>query len=816
VLRYKQNKGDKAMTEESKPEDLGRYFWRAGNRIQIIEHPDRFTVRMKRGVAREKIATDYHTTHRRRLRRQNLDEFSVDAEERDAVMERVRRGSEVEFASHVYAPADDPQAKFYLTNQITVQFKPNVSDVEIEKIITELGLTLVKEVRGAPRAYVFQAGPQAAENPIKIANRLAESDKVLVSEPNVAVASKSYYTPTDTLFPEQWHLFNTGGPLLSTAGHIDTVHAWDLTRGERSVIVAVADDSCDLNHADFQGSGKIVAPRDFAGQDFEPLPELEDDNHGTACCGVAVAEETGTGVVGVAPGCALMPIRTSGNIDDGAIEDLCDWVIDHGASVMSCSWGVNARSFSLSLRMRIDLHRVATAGRGGKGCVVVFAAGNENRPVNGTVNETGWPNNQPSGPTQWLAGFAAHEDVIAVAASSSLATKSAYSNWGGEIAVCAPSNNVRPRTFPQVTVQVTGRGIVTTDRVGPSGYSTTDYTRDFGGTSSACPTVAGAAALILSANPNLTAREVRDILQATADKIVDNTTDPQLGNSFGGYDANGHSQWFGFGRINTFQAVTEARRRLQGPTGSVVRKDSSPALAIPDNDSGGARNTISISETGSLASIKIGVDISHTFIGDLRITLIAPSGRQTVLHNRNGGSTDNIRRSYDAASTPGLSALAGEPIQGNWVLWVQDLAPADRGTLNRWELEITKRAGTLIEVQEAPGITIPDNNPAGIERTLNVAESGQVQDLEVSVDITHTYIGDLSVTLVSPAGTQALLHNRSGGSQDNLVRTFRFADTPALQTLRGQSVQGAWKLRIADLEAADVGKLNRWGVKISR
>ncbi|MGH8527537.1 MAG: proprotein convertase P-domain-containing protein, partial [Gammaproteobacteria bacterium] len=119
-------------------------------------------------------------------------------------------------------------------------------------------------------------------------------------------------------------------------------------------------------------------------------------------------------------------------------------------------------------------------------------------------------------------------------------------------------------------------------------------------------------------------------------------------------------------------------------------------------------------------------------------------------------------------------------------------------------------------VEESPGTTIPDNNPAGIERTLNVAESGPIQDLDVSVDITHTYIGDLTVTLVSPTGMRAVLHNRGGGSRDNLVRSFRFSDTPALQALRGQSLQGAWKLRMADLEAVDVGKLNRWGLKVSR
>jgi subtilisin-like proprotein convertase family protein len=803
------------MAEPSDQKDLGHYLWRAGERIAIVELPDRFTVRLKRGVAKEKVATDYHATHRSELRRQDLDEYAVDAEERDAVMDRVRQGSEVEFASHVYAPADEPQAKLYLTDQITVQFKLEVSDDEIEQITSALGLSLVKEVRGVPRDFVFRVGSQAAENPIKIANRIAQSDKVLLSEPNVAIASKSHYIPSDTLFPEQWHLFNSGGPWLATASHIDAAHAWDITRGERSVIVAVADDSCDLNHTDFQGAGKVVAPRDFAGQDFQPLPELEDDNHGTACCGVAVAEETGIGVVGVAPGCALMPIRTSGYIDDSSIEDLCDWVIDHGASVVSCSWGVNARSFSLTLRMRNALHRAATVGRGGKGCVLVFAAGNENRPVNGTVNESGWPNNQPSGPTQWLAGFAAHEDVIAVAASSSLATKSAYSNWGPEISVCAPSNNVGPRTYPRITTAVNGRGIVTTDRVGPSGYSSTDYTRDFGGTSSACPTTAGVAALILSANPSLSASEVRDVLQSTADKIVDNSTDPQLGNRFGTYDSNGHAQWFGSGRINALKAVSEAKRRLQGATGQTTRKSASPALAIPDNNANGARNAMRIDDTASLASIKVGVDISHTFIGDLRVSLIAPSGTQVVLHNRNGGSADNIRKTYDASTTPGLSALAGEPIQGDWGLAVQDLAAIDVGTLNQWDLDITTRATTIIDVQETPGIQIPDNTPVGIERSLTVTDSGQIQDMEVAVDITHTYIGDLTVTLVSPGGTQVALHNRSDGSQDNLVRSFRFADTPVLQALRGESLQGAWKLRVADHEAADVGKLNRWALKIS-
>lgn len=802
------------MANEKKTRTIGSYFRRGDHRIDIVEVPDRFTVRMKRGMSAANVTANYTANHRRRLRRQNLDEFAIDSAQRDVVMDRVRQGNEVEFASHVYALKSEPETHLYLTDQITVKFTPEATDDEIEKLALGHGLEYVKEVTGMPRTYVFKVGPQAKENPIKIANRLAENDKVELSEPNLAVVSRSHHTPTDTLFPQQWHLNHSGGPLLSLASHIDAVRAWDITRGQRAIIVAVADDSCDTTHVDFQGSGKIVSPRDFAGQDFDPLPELVDDNHGTACCGVAVAEETGVGTVGVAPGCALMPIRTSGYIDDESIEDLCDWVIDHGAAVLSCSWSASARYFRLSTRMQNALTRAATVGRGGKGCVICFAAGNENRPVNGTVKERGWPNNNPSGLTQWLNGFAAHPEVIAVAASSSLATKSAYSNWGAEIAVCAPSNNVRPGTYPRVSTAVNGRGIVTTDRVGPSGYSTNDYTYDFGGTSSACPTVAGVAALILSANPDLSAREVREILKATTDKIVDTAADPQLGNAFGSYDGNGHSQWFGHGRINAFKAVTEAARRRQVESDQPIVASSTPGLSIKDNDPIGIRDTITFNQSASIAAIKVSVDLSHTYIGDLRLTLVSPSGRQIVLHDRNGGNTDNIKRSFDATTTPALALLAGQPATGAWVLWVQDLAPADKGKLNRWDIEITPRAESVIEVQESPGISIPDNNPAGIERTLHVAQAGQLTDIEVSVDITHTYIGDITVTLVSPVGTVVALHSRTGGTQDNLIATYTSITAAELQPLRGQAVQGAWKLRVTDLEAVDIGKLNRWALKI--
>jgi subtilisin-like proprotein convertase family protein len=87
--------------------------------------------------------------------------------------------------------------------------------------------------------------------------------------------------------------------------------------------------------------------------------------------------------------------------------------------------------------------------------------------------------------------------------------------------------------------------------------------------------------------------------------------------------------------------------------------------------------------------ITVEVDITHTFIGDLRVVLIAPSGDQAVLHNRTGGTQDNLIVTYDSTATPSLVALVGQAIQGSWVLRVTDLAGRDVGKLNKWSLEVT-------------------------------------------------------------------------------------------------------------------------------
>ena len=314
------------------------------------------------------------------------------------------------------------------------------------------------------------------------------------------------------------------------------------TLGDPTVVVAVIDDGFDLKHPDLSGEGKIVSPMDFTRNSNEPVPDLlGEDWHGTACAGVAVGNADSKGIVGAAPQCRLMPVRWGRDLSDREIENWFGWVKEQGAWVVSCSWGAAAKVFRLSTRVSRAITRCAREGRQGLGCVICFAAGNDNHDIN-----------DPTG--AFLDGFATHPDVIAVAACNSRDQRSNYSNYGKEISVCASSSGAG------------GWGITTADVMGhflrggiwfEAGYSPGAFTHDFGGTSSACPLVAGICGLLLSIKPSMKAAEVKQLMQRTARRIGDPTA----------YDASGHSPNYGYGCIDALAAV----QQLLSPSSSSCR-----------------------------------------------------------------------------------------------------------------------------------------------------------------------------------------------------------------------------------------------------
>ncbi|MCB1678983.1 MAG: M6 family metalloprotease domain-containing protein [Halioglobus sp.] len=266
-------------------------------------------------------------------------------------------------------------------------------------------------------------------------------------------------------------------------------------------------------------------------------------------------------------------------------------------------------------------------------------------------------------------------------------------------------------------------------------------------------------------------------------------------------------------------AVMTFKTRLfdDGGGSQSVRAESTPGLAIPDNQTSGVIDNITIDQDAIIVGVSVTLDITHTYRGDLRVTLLTPWGDSIILHERNhGGGSDDIKRTIEESDLPALALLHDHSTQGDWSLLVQDLARIDTGTLNHWALNFDASEALLgpIVLEESPGTHIPDNDPLGIERTLSVAAGGQVERVELSVNISHTWIGDLQVALRSAAGTEVILHDRSGRDADDLVKTYTVDNTPALGNLAGETVGGDWRLWISDHAGQDIGKLNTWRLVI--
>ena len=244
-------------------------------------------------------------------------------------------------------------------------------------------------------------------------------------------------------------------------------------------------------------------------------------------------------------------------------------------------------------------------------------------------------------------------------------------------------------------------------------------------------------------------------------------------------------------------------RRKYSVGNNSIFHSSTPSKAIPDNNPTGVSDMINVRENGTISSVKVDLNLTHTYIGDLSIKLISPRGTPATLHERNGGGTDNIVKTFDLQNASELSRFKGEPTSGNWTLMVADVAAADRGTINKWTLTIDAASAIEIKVEESPGISIPDNNPTGIERSLLVMDTGTIKEIEIGIDITHTYIADLIVNLVSPDNNIVSLHSRTGGSADNIIRVYNFFD--CIKIIAFKKPICKWELEVAGIGCGRAG-----------
>ena len=381
-----------------------------------------------------------------------------------------------------------------------------------------------------------------------------------------------FQLPTDDLFPHQWYLQNTGNYgdgqnnwLYRKGGDAKVVDAWRILDehgkdwGAKNIKIAIIDGGFDLNNPDLKD--KIVAKKDFdfgstdypASDPFELFEEpsfitthstvFSNGDHGTSCAGIALAANNGLGIVGVAPNAGFIPIVLKLNFfTNRALRKALQFAMEAGADVISCSLGLPEKMITYDIYRAID--ECATIGRNGKGCIICFASGNDYKIL-------------PAG------AIATHPSIIAVGATTSEDELAPYSNRSVNISVVAPGGFADAIKMVTTDVGYLVSGIP----AGKGAISTPYYRLNAAGTSFACPLVAGIAALVLEANPALTAIEVKHILERTANKIGDARD----------YNKKGHSVKYGYGRVNAANAVLMA---LGKPSKQKYSKTFAPDISL--------------------------------------------------------------------------------------------------------------------------------------------------------------------------------------------------------------------------------------------
>ncbi|MEZ4967601.1 MAG: S8 family serine peptidase [Saprospiraceae bacterium] len=526
-----------------------KFGGKKGKTVKLVESPDMVAIRTKGNRELESVDMSRESrdlidkttevtsfpeagvTVRKISADDALESTKSTTEKRDEARATLKQEENIRFAGRVLQDAESGEVMLY-TENFFVKFKDEVSEKDCLALIEKYHLTIKSKLPFAANSYFVEAQEGTGLKVFDIADQLLKEKIVEFCHPEI-VQERRY----KAVHPLQWHLAKTtiGGKTVDA--HVNIEAAWKHTKG-KGVTIAVVDDGVDIDHPEF--AGRVVHPFDATLNSNDPRPKTKDDNHGTACAGMACAAGLNDGASGVAPEATLMPIRLRSGLGSMAEANAFAWAADHGADVISCSWGpadgewwnpgdmAHNSSTPLPDSTRLAMDYALKKGRGGKGCVILFAAGNGNED---TVND----------------GYCSYPGVIAVAACNDTGKRSVYSDYGNAVWVCFPSGDYAYQPFKHPAP--ISQGLRTTDRRSADGYTPEDYINYFGGTSGACPGVAGTVALMLAANPELTQPEVKEMLRRSCRRIDENG---------GEYDKYGHSIWYGYGRVDAGLAVEQA------------------------------------------------------------------------------------------------------------------------------------------------------------------------------------------------------------------------------------------------------------------
>jgi subtilisin-like proprotein convertase family protein len=230
---------------------------------------------------------------------------------------------------------------------------------------------------------------------------------------------------------------------------------------------------------------------------------------------------------------------------------------------------------------------------------------------------------------------------------------------------------------------------------------------------------------------------------------------------------------------------------------------------IPDNDTNGVSSTIDVHDEFTVGRVELEVEIEHTYIGDLKVTLRKDGQEQTV-HDRSGGSNANIKKTFT------VSGLNGAAAAGTWELVITDHADQDIGTLKNWTLKLRTQSSTdavstegTFTVDSTESVSIPDNNETGAVSKINVTESKSIARMTIKVKVSHSYIGALVLSVKHGAVTKTI-HNMEGGDDTSIEKTY------IIEEFNGDNTSGDWELKAVDTDAYnDTGSIESWSIEFT-
>ncbi len=553
----------------------------------------------------------------------------------------------------------------------------------------------------------------------------------------------------DLLGPDQWHLNNRG---QSTYANNSAVSGNDLNLSQAysdsytglGIKIAVSDSGLTLVHEDLDDNLSAVHKNYFLESPFigSPEPTVSTGDHGTSVAGIIAAEGwNDIGVRGVAPDATLTGLRYVGS--PGDLERTLDQA-QGPYDIFNYSYGYSFVNYNFPWdgTYQDQLLDGFINGRDGKGQIYVKSAGNSYRECD--FFYAGYYGIEGGG---ICFNHNANMDsdnvtipMIVVGAMNAKGQRSSYSSTGSSLWISAFGGEYGEDD----------PAILTTDQVGcGAGYSRTsddgtdfqkgldpnnedcNYTHTFNGTSSAAPMISGVVALMLQANPDLTARDVKYILAKTARAVSDSSFQsgaPHINGDF--FDMAGHTyeqntitnaagfnfhNWFGFGLVDGDAAV-EMAKTYTSTWGALVHLNKdfddsgfsvSPNISIPDASPTGASSYLFVNESLSIEAVQVKINVTHGRPGDLGVELISPSGTKSILLNINNSmlipDDDSGGPAWVADLTDFVmasNAFYGENSRGLWTLKIvdglggstgteYDEATSQTGTLTNWSLNIS-------------------------------------------------------------------------------------------------------------------------------